>query len=65
MSSKRIKASERRKQFLKYINEGKVDEGYYVIDKVKDKDGEALRSIQIRRCKVKPSTCDVEVQTEA
>ena len=57
MSSPRIKASERRKQFLKYINEGKVDEGYYVIDKG---DG---KTIQIRRSKVKPVLCDVEVQT--
>lgn len=56
--SARIKASERRQQFMKYITEGKVDDGYYVIDR---HDGKA---IQIRRSKVKPIRCDVEVQTD-
>ena len=56
MSSKRIKASDRRRQFMKYIKEGKVDDGYYVIDRG---DGKA---IQIRRTKVKPILHDVGVQ---
>ena len=43
MTSKRIPAAERRRQFMKYVNEGKVDEGYYVIDKG--------NGVQIRRCK--------------
>ena len=32
MTTKRIPAAERRKQFMKYVSEGKVDDGYYVID---------------------------------
>ena len=53
----RIKASDRRKQFLKYVTEGKVDDDYYVIDKG---DG---KTIQIRRRKVKDYT-DTACQTD-
>ena len=55
MSTKRIPAAERRRQFMKYVNEGKVDEGYYVIDKG--------NGVQIRRCKQKTYN-DASVQTD-
>lgn len=55
MTSKRIPAAERRRQFMKYVNEGKVDEGYYVIDKG--------NGVQIRRCKQRTYN-NVSVQTD-
>ena len=55
MTSKRIPAAERRKQFMKYVSEGKVDDGYYVIDNGK--------GVQIRRRKG-VHKCDACTQTE-